>query len=205
VKPERRVAYFALLALGAIFVFGYSFLGDALFPRAVVAHIHADGQTASVILDRSVVFHYGEPIKVAAVIDGDTIQLINGEYVRYNGIDTPEEFDPRKNVQCYAKEAAAENARLIDGGGDTVTVYQDVSYKDKYGRWIGLIYLDDGTFVNGVLVKEGYAFAYKYKPDIANAVEFKADETEARSASLGIWSHCTVYKTSSGREQTNDL
>jgi micrococcal nuclease len=80
-----------------------------------------------------------------------------------------------------------------------------VSDKDKYGRWVGFIYLPDGTFVNDVLVKEGYAFAFKYKPDISKADEFKADETVAKEAGLGLWSHCTVYKTSSGREQTNDL
>lgn len=200
---KRARYYFALAAAAAVFVFTYSIFGDAMLPRAIVQHLHADGQVAGVMLDRSIVFHYGEPIMVAAAVDGDTVQLINGEYVRYNGIDTPEEFDPRKNIQCYAKEAAERNRELVEG--KRVTVYQDISYKDKYGRWVGLVYLDDGTLVNSVLVEEGYAFAYKYKPDISNAEEFKAVEVTAKKAGLGLWSACSVYKTSSGRLQTNDV
>lgn len=200
---KRARYYFAFAALAAVFVFSYSIFGDAMLPRAIVRHLHADGQVAGVMLDRSIVFHYGEPIKVAAAVDGDTLQLINGEYVRYNGIDTPEKDDPRKNVQCYAAEATFRNQQLIEG--QTVTVYRDVSEKDKYGRWVGFVYLADGTLVNEILVKEGYAFAYKYKPDISMAETFKVGEAAAKDAGLGLWSSCTVYKISSGRKQTNDI
>ena len=202
-EKMRRALGLVLMAL-AVVVIAYAIGGPAAFPQPFVTHYKEQAAAAAIPLDRSVVFHYGEPIAVAHEVDGDTIELINGEYVRFNGIDTPEEVDPRKPVQCYAAEAAAETARLVPVG-TMITVEQDVSYKDKYGRWVGIVHLPDGTSVNLTLVKEGYAFAYKYKPDITYADEFKSAEAAAKSADLGLWSHCTVHKTKSGREQTNDL
>ncbi len=146
---------------------------------------------------------YGKPIRVIKAVDGDTIQLINGDYVRYIGIDTPEEFDPRKPVQCWAREAAERNRQLVEG--KEITFYNDVSVKDKYGRWLGFIYLADGTLVNKELILEGYAFSYKYEPDISKTAEFNQAEKEAREKKLGLWSACEVTKLKSGREQTNDL
>ena len=46
---------------------------------------------------------------VVRVIDGETIVVQHGgklETVRLIGVDTPEEVDPRKPVQYYAKQAA---------------------------------------------------------------------------------------------------
>lgn len=199
----RRAAYFAALAAPALLIFAYSIAGDALFPRAVVRHLHADGQVAGTLLDRSVLFRWGEPILAVTAVDGDTLELVNGEFVRYSGIDTPEEVDPRKGVQCYAEEAAKRNRELVEG--KEVIVYQDVSEKDKYGRWVGFVYLADGTFVNGLLVAEGYGFAYRYAPDVSRADEFKAWEEGAREAGRGLWAHCTVYKNSSGRKETAEV
>ncbi len=156
---------------------------------------------AAIDYDRSVKTEYGVPIKVAKAIDGDTIELINGDRVRYNGIDTPEEFDKRKPVQCYAKEAAERNKELVEG--KSVTIYKDVSDRDKYNRWVGFIYSADGTLVNKTLVAEGYAFAYPYKPDISKAPEFKKAETLAHAQGLGLWSHCSVRILTTGRKQTN--
>jgi endonuclease YncB( thermonuclease family) len=52
---------------------------------------------------------------VARVIDGDTIEIEGGQKVRYIGVDTPETVDPRTSVQCYGKEAAAKNKKLVEG------------------------------------------------------------------------------------------
>lgn len=160
-------------------------------------------QNAAASYDYSVKTKYGQPMKVVRVIDGDTIEFVNGERLRYVGIDTPEEVDPKKPVQCFAKEAAAENKFLVEG--KSIIFYKDVSDRDKYGRWLGLVYLPDGASVNLSLVKKGFAFAYPYKPDISHADEFKKAETAARKSKLGLWAACEVYRTSAGREQTNAL
>ena len=157
----------------------------------------------AIAIDPTVTFEYGKPIQVAHAVDGDTVQLISGDYVRYIGIDTPEEFDPRKPVQCYAKEAADENRRLVQG--QYVVIQKDVTERDKYGRLLGYIYLSDGTFVNKLLVEEGFAFEYYYKPDISKSNELKAVEATAKEAKKGLWSACEVRTLSGGRKQTNDL
>ena len=154
-------------------------------------------------IDHSIKTDYGTPILVRRVIDGDTIELINGDRVRYIGMDTPEEVDPRKPVQCFAREAAERNRELVEG--KTVVLYKDVSPRDQYGRLLAFIYLASGTFVNLELVKEGFAFNYPFPPDTSKEEEFRAAETAARASRLGLWGQCEVYQTSSGRSQTNTL
>lgn len=149
----------------------------------------------------SIKTEYGKLIKVRRVIDGDTIELINGERLRYIGIDTPEEVDPRKPVQCFARAAAAKNKELVEG--KMILFNKDVSTRDQYDRWLGFVYLEDGKFVNLELVKQGFAFSYPYPPDISKAHEFRAAEAQARENNLGLWAGCTVSHTSRGRSQTN--
>lgn len=59
---------------------------------------------------------------VARVIDGDTIELENGEKLRYIGINTPESVDPRRKVECFGKEASAFNKNLVEGNASDWSV-----------------------------------------------------------------------------------
>lgn len=126
---------------------------------------------------------------VKRVIDGDTIELDNGEKVRYIGINTPESVDPRRMVQCFGKEAGAYNKTLVEGR--KVRLVRDISDRDKYGRLLRFVYLEDGTFVNEVLVREGYAVASTYPPDIAQQAVFSEAESQARNEKRGLWSVST--------------
>lgn len=119
------------------------------------------------------------------------------------GMDTPEEFDARKPVQCFAKEAADKNRELVEG--KEIKFYKDISDRDKYGRWLGYVYLADGTFVNMDLVSEGFAFAYPYPPDVSKATDFEKAQESAQTGKLGLWSNCKISTESSGREQTNAI
>ncbi|MDR3559156.1 MAG: thermonuclease family protein [Candidatus Pacebacteria bacterium] len=128
-----------------------------------------------------------EIAKVKYVIDGDTIELENGEKVRYIGIDAPETVDPKKPIQCFGPQASAADKKLVEG--QTVRLLKDVSEKDMYGRllryaWVGNI------FVNDYLVREGYARLDTFPPDTKYAAQFKADETEAKNNGRGLWGAC---------------
>jgi endonuclease YncB( thermonuclease family) len=127
---------------------------------------------------------------VNRVIDGDTIQLSNGKKVRYIGIDTPETVDPRKPVQCFGKEAKEINKTLVLH--KEVILKKDISETDRYGRLLRYVYLLDGTFVNLWLVKNGYAFAYTYPPDVAHSQEFLLAEREAKENKRGLWGNCKI-------------
>jgi micrococcal nuclease len=121
---------------------------------------------------------------VKRVIDGDTVELTTGEKVRLIGVDTPETKDPRKPVQYFGKEATAFTQRLVEG--KRVRLAYDQQRQDKYGRTLTYIYLEDGTFVNAEIIKQGYGFAYTRFP-FKYLEEFRQLEREAREAGRGLW------------------
>ncbi len=124
--------------------------------------------------------------RVVRVVDGDTIELENGGKVRYVGVNTPESVDPRRKVECFGKEASAFNKNLVEG--KRIRLERDISDRDKYGRLLRFVYLEDGTLVNEVLVREGYAHASPYTPDISKKELFREAEMDARIHTRGLWS-----------------
>ncbi len=125
-----------------------------------------------------------QTVKVTKVIDGDTIEIEGGQRVRYIGIDTPETVDPRRPVGCFGKEASNINKELVEG--KEVRLEKDISEIDKYGRLLRYVYVDN-LFVNDYLVKEGYAKASSYPPDIKYQEQFRKSEEEARLNKKGLW------------------
>ena len=119
-----------------------------------------------------------EPLTVSRVIDGDTIQLNNGERVRLICIDAQETGEPGFEV---AKDYLT-NLIL----NKSIHLEKDVSETDRYGRLLRYVYLDD-IFVNGDLVKKGYARAYRYPPDTKLCDEIEELETQAKNQKIGIW------------------
>jgi micrococcal nuclease len=98
--------------------------------------------------------------------------------VRLIGIDTPE------RDRCFF-EAATQRMRALVGG-KRVRLDRDVSETDRYGRLLRYVY-SGTTFVNSAMVREGYASAATYPPDVAHAVEFVALQRAARVAKRGLW------------------
>ena len=125
-------------------------------------------------------------LRVERVVDGDTVVLEGGDKVRLIGINTPETVDPRRPVQWYGKEASARAKALLSG--KRVRMEQDVEKKDRYGRTLGYLRLEDGTFVNLRMVEEGYAFAYPYPPNVKYEALFRDAEARAREGRRGLWS-----------------
>ncbi len=123
-------------------------------------------------------------VRVARVVDGDTGKLEDGRTVRYIGIDTPETVDPRRGVQCFGKEASAKNKELVLG--KEVRLEKDVSETDKYKRLLRYIFVSD-MFVNEYLVREGYAKASSYPPDVRYQDRFREAEREAMENKRGLW------------------
>lgn len=120
---------------------------------------------------------------VIRVIDGDTVELSDGRRVRYIGMDTPETGD------CYAWEATQKNRELVLN--KWVRLVKDVSEADRYGRLLRYVYVGE-AFVNAELVREGYAFAYTYPPDVAHADLFVQLQREAAEAGRGLWGACVT-------------
>jgi micrococcal nuclease len=129
----------------------------------------------------------GAVVKVERVVDGDTIVLAGGERVRYIGIDTPESVKPGTPVQCFAKAASHENARLV--AGRKVRLRFDAERRDRYGRLLAYVYRDR-LFVNEELVRRGFATTLTIPPNVAHADDFVRAAREARRAGRGLWRAC---------------
>lgn len=126
-------------------------------------------------------------VLVKRVVDGDTIVLENGEIIRYIGIDTPELESSSQSVQCFAQEAKEFNKRLVEG--KEVRLEKDVSDRDRFGRLLRYVWIDD-LFVNEYLVKEGYALASTYPPDVEYQDLFLEAQTKAKDENKGLWKSC---------------
>ncbi|GBE04316.1 thermonuclease precursor [bacterium BMS3Abin09] len=121
------------------------------------------------------------------VIDGDTIIVIidrKKEKVRLIGVDTPEKDGPYTKEEPFSREASAFTKKIAEG--KQVRLEYDWQKRDKYGRLLAYVYLEDGTFLNAELIKQGYGtafrkFTFKYRDD------FIRYEREARGSKKGLW------------------
>jgi endonuclease YncB( thermonuclease family) len=116
--------------------------------------------------------------KVVGVSDGDTISVLyrgKAEKVRLRGIDAPEKKQP------FGERAKQFTSAQAFGKSVTVQV-DDI---DRYGRYIGIVTLPDGSVLNGNIVRVGLAWWYRqYAPDAKLLGDY---EQEARKARRGLW------------------
>ena len=114
------------------------------------------------------------------VVDGDTIHL-NGEKIRFTGIDTPE-----LKQTCI-------NQGIIDPCGLTakeILIDKIANYKvecisegkDQYKRTLAECFVNNES-LSSYLVRSGYAFAYR-----RYSKKFIQDEDYARINTIGMWS-----------------
>ena len=128
--------------------------------------------------------------RVVKVYDGDTITLLDKDMqqhrIRFYGIDAPEKS------QSFGKRSQENLANMI--AGKMVNV--DVQAEDRYGRSVGIVYLDD-VDINKRQVADGYAWAYmQYGGEI-----YKNDELKAREKKLGMWVDPNIEQPSEYRKR----
>ena len=149
--------------------------------------------------DTTTVFNKGVDLFVERVVDGDTFVLSTGEKVRLLGIDTPEKFESKKlnkdaEISGQDKKTIKKLGNLASDyvkgfvEGKKVRLEKEPNYddKDRYGRLLRYIYLEDGTFVNGKIVRDGYAQVYEKYP-ISKLDELRKYQREARENQRGLW------------------
>ena len=114
------------------------------------------------------------------ITDGDTIK-INGEKIRFSGIDTPE-----LKQTCIKKgesNSCGITAKqiLVDKIGDNKVICVSEG-KDQYKRTLAECFVNDES-LSSYLVRSGYAFAYR-----RYSKKFIPDEDYAKLNKLGMWS-----------------
>jgi micrococcal nuclease len=125
-------------------------------------------------------------VNVERVVDGDTFVTAEGEKVRLIGVDTPESVAPGEDRNVpFGKVASEYTEKLIEG--KNVRLEYDAEQTDRYGRMLAYIYLEDGTFVNDKLVREGYARCMTVPPNIKYESRFLESQQQAKEEGLGVW------------------
>jgi len=105
------------------------------------------------------------------------------------GVDTPETKDPRKPVEYFGREASAFTQRIVEGrqvrlAFDNANAAND--HRDRYGRTLAYVFLENGSLLNAEIIRQGYGQAYTAFP-FARMEEFRSLEREARENGRGLW------------------
>lgn len=133
---------------------------------------------------------------VERVVDGDTFEIRyqnKKEKVRLIGIDTPESVHPDASKNSdYGKKASDYMKELIEG--KRVTLEWDTQVRDKYGRLLAYVYLENGEMVNSLLLKQGYAQIATYPPNVKYVEMFTQLQKEARQNEKGFWKENILKK-----------
>jgi micrococcal nuclease len=177
-KELKYIQIIALVITAAIF----SWLSIKNFPSAGGSAVPAKGD-----LDY-----------VARVVDGDTLKLSTAGKVRLIGVDTPELHysdkllrDSRKSgkdikaIQALGANAFEFTKKLCLN--KRVRLEYDVVKRDRYGRTLAYVYLEDGTFVNAKIIEDGYGQIMTIPPNVRHAEYFRKLESEAREGKRGLW------------------
>ena len=114
------------------------------------------------------------------ITDGDTIR-INGEKIRFSGIDTPELRQTCLKQGIIVLCGITAKQILIDKIADNKIVCIREG-KDQYKRTLAECFVNNES-LSRYLVKSGYAFAYR-----RYSKKFITDENFARTNKIGMWS-----------------
>ncbi len=127
------------------------------------------------------------PWRVADVVDGDTLTLDDGREVRLVGLMAPKLSLGRARVptEPLAEESKAALAALALG--QPVTLWFGGAREDRYGRHLAHLHLDAGRWVQGEMLRHGWARVYSFADNRARVAEMLALEAAARAARRGIW------------------
>lgn len=143
-----------------------------------------------------------EKVKITKVVDGDTF-YVGPDKVRVIGINTPECGEEREELGEEAKMRAEElilnKIVYLKSGQELV---------DKYGRNLRYVFLinpkkaknvDEKMIrentLEGILLKEGLARCYFFKPNNDYEETFRKIEKEARESKIGMWKISTEGTT----------
>jgi endonuclease YncB( thermonuclease family) len=125
--------------------------------------------------------------RITSIVDGDTIRLGKGKYVRLLQIDTPE----MQGDECYAKEAQKALANFLNREGKVKFVADSkLDEVDQYGRLLRYIFVGKRN-INLEMVKIGAAAPYFYRGERSQySNQLLAAAQSAQASGLGLWGAC---------------
>lgn len=181
---RKRTVQQALIALAVVII-------GSFFPLTRDAWVELDTTQAPLPAEELPDVASPSAYKVVSVVDGDTIKVelgVTPTTVRIVGIDTPETVDPRRPVECLGREASQAMDELVTGKYVRLEADSTQADRDRYGRLLRFVFLDDGTDVGLRLLEQGYAqeSLYSSTPHRYHQAYLDA-QARAQSEQLGLW------------------
>ncbi len=99
-------------------------------------------------------------------------------------MDTPETKHPKKPVEYFGKEESNFTSSMVQDKKVRLEYYEN--QRDKYGRLLAYVYLEDGAFLNAEIVKEGNGYAYT-RFSFKYMEQSREYERGARLGKMGLW------------------
>lgn len=129
-------------------------------------------------------------VRVARVVNGNTVVLADGRSLRLAGIQAPR-LALRQGQKSWPMAAAARRALLGLAGGKAIRLYERGRRIDRYGRLIGHATVGQAPriWLQGRLLARGLARVRTYPDNAHFAAKMLAIERQARAARRGIWAH----------------
>ncbi|MFA5554615.1 MAG: thermonuclease family protein [Phycisphaerae bacterium] len=197
-KPKRTAYAMSrkkrnLIFISAFILFAVISACDRISNRKNVPAISSEYQSSDI---SDLKKYHGQKFTVINVVDGDTIDIDspdgkqNRTRIRLLGIDTPEIARASKESMHFGAEAKQFVIDVAEKKMVTVYLDEDQNSRDKYGRLLAYIQLEDRSSLNELLLTEGYAYAYL---PFKHSFYYKYIELEAaaRAVGKGLWKDVT--------------
>ena len=135
----------------------------------------------SLLIQNNQILGFPKEAKVKRVIDGDTIELANGQIVRIVGVNAP------NNNEKFEEEATEFTKKLVEG--KKVKLEYDSYKSDRFGRILAYVLIDNKN-LNIELVKRGLArvTVYEKRKPLIYQNELIQAQNKAKRNKLGLLS-----------------
>jgi endonuclease YncB( thermonuclease family) len=127
------------------------------------------------------------PLRVAKVVDGDTLRLADGRSVRLIGINAPERARDGRPAEPFAEAATKRLQALVAANDGRVGLRIGSRARDHYGRTLAHAYGPAGHNLETQLLAEGLGYHVAFEP--ASGLEDcqRSAEDQARERRVGLW------------------
>lgn len=136
----------------------------------------------------------GDLPAVATIINGKSFTLTTGDTVRLASIEAPNTYEKADGVHSarpgepLGDEAKAALTKLLTR--HKVRIDYNPGVRDRHDRLLGQVYDEKGIWIQGEMLKSGWAMVYSFNDDRHEIIEkMLAAEHEAQAAKRGIWAH----------------
>lgn len=138
-----------------------------------------------------------EKVTISRIIDGDSLQLSDGQQLRLIGVNTPE----IRPAEPLAQEAKAYLKKLLPSG--QAYLKRGEQQRDRYDRLLGHLFLEDGRNVESLILAQGFGFLVAIPPNTSLLSCQKTARDQARVNKSGVWVQA-AYKAVKSQDVTLD-